>query len=154
MFDAGAWDAMNTLGLTRAGCARALENYQRRVEKLAAVLREPGGEAATQQAEALLEALRFDLEVDVRARATDAGSVRMSRVESETLEPALRQAWLRFERDLAGRASPGWLPALREVGDALAAWRACLDRCDDCTACARGGRTSGRRDALDKSLDA
>ena len=140
---------MNTLGLTRAGCARALQGYLRRVDELAQALRSPASDAAAQRAEALLEGLRFDLEVDVRARATDAGSVRMSRVESESLEPVLRQTWLRLERDLEGRASTGWLPALREVSRTLAEWLACLDRCDDCAGCARGARAGGRLDALE-----
>jgi hypothetical protein len=84
---------------------------------------------AEHEAQRLLDDLCFQLEVDVRARSTEFGRERMSRFESEALEPALRESWHHLEKNVGHVPCAAQLPALRELGRLLAAWERCLANC-------------------------
>lgn len=81
---------MTHLGLTPAEAESALQLY---VKALAAIELAFEGAAATASSSARFagfDDLRFHVEVDVRARSTVEGQVRMSEFERVAIEPGLR----------------------------------------------------------------
>lgn len=120
---------MHTIGLGREACARALGDYSERVARIVGLLGTDHGVDAEREAQRLLDDLSFELEVDVRARDTESGRARMSRVESEALAPALRESWDHLERNVGHAVAAKQLPALRELAQLLDAWARCLANC-------------------------
>jgi len=124
---------MNVIGLPRARCSEALDGYVLRLKEVAELM--AANDGTNQAAWARLEDLRFQLEVDVRARATVAGRARMTTVEATAFEPALRATWERVAKiGTHGDVGPSTTEALREIASRLAAWRDCI------ATCATGGR--------------
>lgn len=120
---------MHTIGLGRDGCARALGDYAGRVARIVGLLGESHCADAEREAQLLLDDLCFELEVDVRARSSASGRERMTRFESEALEPALRESWVHLETHVCHAVATSRIPALEELGRLLAAWERCLDHC-------------------------
>jgi hypothetical protein len=118
---------MNSLGRDCGRCTDALQAYCRALD---AVLESTWDDARAVEARARLDALLFDLDVDVGARAGDVGRARMSGVEAALLQPALSAARVALEA-IAPRDPPGrWrgplqsaIDALHSVVPDLAAWQ-------------------------------
>lgn len=100
--------------MTRDSCIVALTRYRTQLAHLARVISTaPPHETA--HAESHVEDLRFQLDVDVGARATPDGEARMSAVERELFAPALRVLRDAVRNQLVRHASAQWLPAILEL---------------------------------------
>ena len=103
---------MTVLGLNRAACVTALESYLAGFRELAAVAERDAGSGGTSAADALLDRLLFQLEVDAQSRATGPGRERMSTIELDVFAPVVEDLSARLSR-LAGRQPPNsWVPVL------------------------------------------
>ena len=120
---------MHTIGLGREACTRALGDYAERVAGIVRLLNDHERANAEREAQALLDELTFELEVDLRARSSESGRERMSRFESEAFAPALRETWAHLETRVGHAVGGGQVAALEELGRLLAAWSRCLANC-------------------------
>jgi hypothetical protein len=99
---------MTVLGLNRIACVYALEQYLARFRELAA----ERGSGGTANADALLDRLLFQLEVDAQSRASTAGRERMSTLEFDVFAPVVADLCARLERLTQLQPPRRWLPVL------------------------------------------
>jgi hypothetical protein len=103
---------MTVLGLNRIACVSALEQYLARFRELAAVAEAERGSGGTANADALLDRLLFQLEVDAQSRASTAGRERMSTLEFDVFAPVVADLCARLERLTQLQPPRRWLPVL------------------------------------------
>jgi hypothetical protein len=111
--------AMNALGLTRVQCAAVLRTYRERVEALSRELLGEEAPAGVFAPAAALEAVAYQLEIDVLALSTGEASDRIGGAEASVLVPVLRRV-----RHLLSEARSG--AATDDLRRALAASRELL----------------------------
>lgn len=103
---------MTGLGLSRAACVTALEQYLARFRELASVAEVEGGSSGTGAADGMLDRLLFQLEVDAQSRAAGPGRERMSTVELDVFAPVVEDLSARLTRLTAYQPPRSWIPVL------------------------------------------
>ncbi len=103
---------MTVLGLTRAACVTALEQYLARFRELAAVAGDESGSGGTGAADAMLDRLLFQLEVDAQARSSAPGRERMSTIELAVFAPLVEDLSARLARLTSLQPPRTWVPVL------------------------------------------
>lgn len=103
---------MTVLGLNRAACVTALETYLAGFRELTALASRESGSGGTGAADALLDRLLFQLEVDAQSRAAGPGRERMSTVELDVFAPVVEDLSARLSRLTARQPPVSWVPVL------------------------------------------
>jgi hypothetical protein len=103
---------MTVLGIDRTACVTALEQYLARFRELAAVAEREGGSSGTGAADAMLDRLLFQLEVDAQSRSSEPGRERMTAVEFDVFAPVVADLSARLGRLTAMQPPQHWLPVL------------------------------------------
>ena len=103
---------MTVLGLNRDACVTALEQYLARFGELAAVAEGEGGSGGTATADAMLDRLLFQLEVDAQSRASTPGRERMSTIELDVFAPVVEDLCARLARLTQLQPPRRWVPVI------------------------------------------
>jgi hypothetical protein len=103
---------MTVLGIDRAACVTALEQYLARFRELATAAESEGGSGGTGAADAMLDRLLFQLEVDAQSRAAGPGRERMSTIEFDVFAPVVEDLSARLSRLTARQPPNSWMPVL------------------------------------------
>ncbi len=103
---------MTVLGLTPAACVAALEQYLARFRELASVAGDERGSGGTAAADAMLDRLLFQLEVDAQSRSSAPGRERMSPIELAVFAPLVEDLSARLARLTALQPPRTWVPVL------------------------------------------
>jgi hypothetical protein len=103
---------MTVLGLNHAACVTALESYLAGFRELTTVAERESGSGGTGAADALLDRLRFQLEVDAQSRAAGPGRERMSTIEFDVFAPVVGDLSSRLSRLTARQPPNSWVPVL------------------------------------------
>lgn len=103
---------MTVLGLNRAACKSALEHYLVRFRELEVVAGAETGSSGTGNADALLDRLLFQLEVDAQSRLSIPGRERMSSIELAVFAPLVEDLRGRLGRLTAMQPPRAWVPVL------------------------------------------
>jgi hypothetical protein len=101
--------------MTRDSCAAALDHYLAQVRHLADTLARLSQQESHAHASDLLQKLQFHVEVDVQSRASANGRERMSEIESDVFEPALRRIRAGLAEIAAVRVPAQRMPAIVEL---------------------------------------
>jgi hypothetical protein len=104
-------ETMIVLGLSRGACVTALEQYLARFRELVAAAERDASSGGTGNADALLDRLLFQLEVDAQSR-TGPGRERMSSIELDVFAPVVEDLSARLSRLTARQPPKSWVPVL------------------------------------------
>jgi hypothetical protein len=103
---------MTVLGLNRDACVNALESYLARFRELEAAAGGESGSGGTGAADAMLDRLLFQLEVDAQSRSSAPGRERMSPIETSVFAPLVEDLRHRLVRLTSVQPPKTWVPVL------------------------------------------